>query len=385
MPFRSRSRERPRPPGKLVGIAALAVATLAVVAASAVALTSRTWLAHNMDVIYPIVAAVFVAGVALLILSRPGPKITASSGSVRPIGQTRASGSGEAYWPDYLSDRAPDPEPATTDQEASDPRPAGVVAGVPDLTVPARVSVTPSAPDDAATPPETALSPVALRILGAQRSSAQLAQLRDVAASRHRVALGDYWIDVVLAETPPSNYQGKWRTGHSWLAETPYLAWAPLPHDVPEGGVAFVCIGAWDEGCLFIDLAAAPGAISVGGDRVGAGRLADSIAHQLSVAAAADHPSTVIAVGAALPQPLPAGARWIQTLADLTPTVNVGVDAGPEVVFCELTSNEEAFALARYINGASRRVIPIIVANLPRAPWSFTAQPMHPRGDGQIA
>jgi hypothetical protein len=155
----------------------------------------------------------------------------------------------------------------------------------------------------------------------------------------------------------------------------PYLAWAPLPHDVPEGGIAFVCIGAGDEGCLFIDLAAAPGAISIGGDRTGASRLAESIAHQLG-AASADHLHAVIAVGAALPQPLPSGARWIRTLSDLTPPVDVSEDdAGPEIVFCELASNEEAFALARYSNSTSRRVIPVILANLPGAPWSFTAQP----------
>src|SRR6266568_6318092 len=66
------------------------------------------------------------------------------------------------------------------------------------------------------------------------------------------VALGD------LTRRRPVKAKG-------WVASAPYLVWAPLPHDVPGGGVAFACVGAGSGGCLFIDLAAAPGAVACGG------------------------------------------------------------------------------------------------------------------------
>ena len=46
--------------------------------------------------------------------------------------------------------------------------------------------------------------------------------------------------------------------------------------------------------------------------------------------------------------------------------------------FYENLPAEEAFALARYTNSAPHRVIPVILANLPGAPWSFTAESMRP-------
>jgi hypothetical protein len=228
---------------------------------------------------------------------------------------------------------------------------------------------------------QTSLSPVALRILGAQRSSAKLARMRDVSARRLELALGDDRIELVLAETPAVAHQGKAGRGRTWLAATPYLAWAPLPYDVPAGGAAFVCLGVGDEGCLFIDLAAAPGAVAIGGDRAAAGRLAESIAHQLCMSADSGRTCAVIAVGAALPPPLPAGVAWLSSLSELGSAPTDGGQDRAEVVFCELHSNEDAFALARYTNSAPGRVVPMILASLPDAPWTFTAHPRHPPGE----
>jgi hypothetical protein len=228
---------------------------------------------------------------------------------------------------------------------------------------------------------ETALSPVALRILGAQRSSAKLARMRDVPARRIELALGDDRIELVLAETPAVAHQRRAGHGHTWLAATPYLAWAPLPYDVPSGGAAFVCLGVGDEGCLFLDLAAAPGAVAVGGDRAAAGRLAESIAHQLCMPADARRSCAVIVVGAAIPPPLPDGVAWLSSLSELGSDATDGGQERTEVVFCELHSNEDAFALARYTNSAPGHVVPVILATLPGAPWSFTAHPRQPPGE----
>jgi hypothetical protein len=257
-------------------------------------------------------------------------------------------------------------------------------AVIPDDTAASSLSGPADSADDGAeraevSPPELNLSPIALRILGAQRSSARLAEAADVPVQRHQVGLGDDRIDVVLAEAPAAGHDGKRRSGHTWLTATPYLVWTPLPYDSPDDGVAFACLGAGDEGCLFIDLSAAPGTIAVGGDHAAAIRLAESIAHQLSMAATAGRPCIVIVVGDVLPEPLPPGAIWVDALRDLASASPEGSDDHTEIVFCELRSNEDAFALARYVGSAQRRVVPIVLANLPSAPWTFTSQPsLHP-------
>jgi hypothetical protein len=152
----------------------------------------------------------------------------------------------------------------------------------------------------------------------------------------------------------------------------PYLAWALLPYDIPGNGVAFACLGVGDEGCLFLDLGAAPGVIALGGDRAAAARLAESIAHQLSMPGDAGHRLDVIVVGDAVPEPLPAGVTRVTSLSDLRQA-----DSGDatRVIFCEPRSSEEAFALARHVVIAQRNAIPVVVGDLPGAPWSFTAQP----------
>ncbi|HMH93670.1 MAG TPA: hypothetical protein VK586_21640, partial [Streptosporangiaceae bacterium] len=48
---------------------------------------------------------------------------------------------------------------------------------------------------------------------------------------------------------------------------------------------------------------------------------------------------------------------------------------GTEMIFCQLRSNDDAFALARYVSSAHRRIVPVVLADLPGAPWTFTAQP----------
>jgi len=216
-------------------------------------------------------------------------------------------------------------------------------------------------------------SPVALRLLGAQRSSAQRRKAADVPAQSHEVAFGDDRIKVVLTEAPVAAREGKARTGHSWLAATPYLVWAPLPYDAPDDGVAFACLGAWEEGCLFIDLGAAPGAVAIGGDEAAASRLAESLAHQLCTGPASSR-TRIVVVGDVLPAPNPPGADWIASLDDLGSLPPPGADEQTELVFCRLRSNDDAFPLARYVASARRRVVPVTLANLPDAPWSFTAQ-----------
>jgi hypothetical protein len=216
----------------------------------------------------------------------------------------------------------------------------------------------------------TGLSPMAVRMLTAQRRDGTWDETADVPVRRLQVFSGDDQIDVVLAEVPAAGHDDEQGTGPA--GPRPHLAWTLMPYDIPGDGVAFACLGAGDEGCLFLDLGAAPGVIALGGDRAAAARLAESIVHQLSMPGDTGRRRDVIVVGAAVPDPLPAGVRRMTSLFDLRPA-----DPGDatRVIFCEPRSNEEAFALARHNVTAERNAISVVVGELPGAPWSFSAQP----------
>jgi hypothetical protein len=195
-------------------------------------------------------------------------------------------------------------------------------------------------------------------------------------AQHYQVMLGDDRVDVVLAQGPAACRNGKARNPKAWLATTPYLAWASLPYETPDGGVAFACLGAGDEGCLFIDLAAAPGTIAITGDRDSAAHLAESLAHQLCRQVADDSSCTVVLVGDVVPDPPPSRAVLAPTLHDLG-FVSDAAAPETEIVFCTLGTNEDASILARHASRSAHRVVPVVLADLPGAPWTFsiTAQP----------
>jgi hypothetical protein len=86
----------------------------------------------------------------------------------------------------------------------------------------------------------------------------------------------------------------------------------------------------------------------------------------------ASHPLAVTVVGDAVPGPLPAGVTEVAAISGLGPA---GSGDATTIVFCDLRSDEEAFALARYTAAAQHRVIPVVLAEVPDAPWSLTAQP----------
>jgi hypothetical protein len=88
----------------------------------------------------------------------------------------------------------------------------------------------------------------------------------------------------------------------------------------------------------------------------------------------------VVLVGDAVSEPHPAGATWVATLRDLATASPDGPLDRTDIVFCELSSSEDAFVLARHVTSAPRRIIPVVLGRLPGAAWSFTAQP-NPRGD----
>lgn len=288
----------------------------------------------------------------------------------------------EPTWPDFLA-LASDTEQATAASYACEPHDGRL--GTEPLDTPHSAG-TPDAPRendpyDHAGLAESGFSPAALRVLGARplRERGEY----DMPPQRYQVALGDDRIEVLLTDAPAVGQASRPRAGNTWLAATPYLLWAPLPYDVPDDGLAFACVGAGDEGCLFIDLGAAPGAVAIDGDTHATLRLAESIAHQLCARAAADHTFSVLSVGRAIPEPHPASARLVPTLRDLA---EASLDSPPDstdIVFCELRTNEDAFVLARHVRSSLHRVVPVVLGHLPGAAWSFTAHPGY-RPDGAL-
>ncbi|HMH92232.1 MAG TPA: hypothetical protein VK586_14250, partial [Streptosporangiaceae bacterium] len=259
--------------------------------------------------------------------ARHAPEVAAPSGATNAIDAT-----GELPWPDFLAAGGPDragsaAAPVAGARAVPWPDLAGPMTGELEDTVlngsvagdRGRAGELPGNPADSEGP--AALSAVALRILGTQRSSAHRGETTDVPTQRYTIASGGDWIQAVLMEAPAVRNDDKRRTGRTWLASTPYLVWTPLPYDAPDNGVAFACLGTGDKGCLFIDLAAAPGAITITGEADSAARLAESIAHQLCMASEAGRPCIVVAVGAALPEPPPPGAAWVASLGDLAASV----------------------------------------------------------------
>jgi hypothetical protein len=220
----------------------------------------------------------------------------------------------------------------------------------------------------------SALSPAARQLLGLRQRTAGPGRSAGHPVQHLEVALGSYRIEVLLAEAPASDRTSRSAKGQTWIASAPYLVWTPLPHDFPSDGGAFACLGAGDQGCLFIDLAAAPGAVVLAGDQVAATRLAESIAHQLCAGPAAGSISVVV-VGSALPPPPPLGAEWVASVGDLLQR-GPGPDGRQiEIVFCRIDSNDDVFPLARHVARARHRVVPVVLADLPGAPWSFIAHP----------
>ncbi|MFE5300721.1 hypothetical protein [Streptomyces sp. NPDC056632] len=191
--------------------------------------------------------------------------------------------------------------------------------------------------------------------------SARRAAVRRGAVQSLQVEFGDDLVEVDLT------------VGHPSLQDTS-IAWMPVPYEVPEGGAAFVCIGAAEgSGCLFLDLAQAPGMVSVGGDADGAQRLLESIVLQLSASPVLDQ-ACATAVG-----DMPIVAHGIErvesvaTLRELVTRREEEVDPPFEFVFCTVGSEDDTAALTDLLDGPGR-VVPIVLGDVPHSDWQLNVR-----------
>jgi hypothetical protein len=192
-------------------------------------------------------------------------------------------------------------------------------------------------------------------------------------AEVHQVLLGSDRVRITLAEdgAPESVAALIAANGQRYRH---YLAWAPLPYDTPEGGIAFAPLGSGDRGWLFLDLGQAPSAITIGGDRHAVTRLTDSIAHQLCTTSRGIRYAVVI-VGDALPKPHPPTASWLASLDRLSSALTAYPSQTTAIVFCELGTAAEAQALSDLVADARCRIVPVVLNGPVEGPWSITTTP----------
>jgi hypothetical protein len=275
--------------------------------------------------------------------SAPGPR------AERP---PRAPDGSDSRWPDFLA----------LGSHLAGPEGAAPEGTAPESIAPESIAADSTAADSTA---------------GGNARPTVLLETAQASAQEHDVVFGDDRIHVVLAGARFAGRDGQPGHGH---AAAPYLAWTQLPYDIPDIGRASACLGAGEDGYLFIDLAAAPGVVAIGGDGQAAVRLAESIADQLCTAFAAGGNCRVVVIGNALPPP--SGAARIDGLGDLKSALRGPVD-DITVVFCPSSSSQDLRTLERCASDAGHPVVPVVLASLPDAPWTFTASPVPQPGEDE--
>jgi hypothetical protein len=175
-----------------------------------------------------------------------------------------------------------------------------------------------------------------------------------------QVSFGDDVIQVQIAIAP---------------SEAAPLAWTPMPYDVPQDGVAYVCLGASDKGCLFVDLGRAPGPVAIGGDSDAAARLVESIAFQLSAALEPDRASVTVVgdIGKSMELGQVDRTSTLGQIVSRGSTLPEGAEPPLELLICSRDTARDETALAWLTSDRSRRIVPIVIGSLPTAPWSLTA------------
>ncbi|SDM43566.1 hypothetical protein SAMN04487981_101506 [Streptomyces sp. cf386] len=296
---------------------------------------------------------VFESGTSETVVSESGTSESGTSESVN-----RRSGSGEvgpapARIPTLL--RAP-----TAVRAAATPAPA-----------PASVVATAARPSRLTTPargPRAGSARRVPRTTGRTESaeqptpSATSAELPapPVPTLSHTVSFGDDRVTVILRGVRGDTEES--------LAGS--IGWHPVPYETPEGGLAFVCVGASEEdgGCLFLDLAQAPGAIAVRGEPDAGRRLVESLVLQLGASPILDQ-ACAVAVGSVAEL-----ARNVDTFesADDIPELitrrREETDPPLEFVFCEADTAQAESELAALL-ATPGQVIPIVLGRAAGARW----------------
>jgi hypothetical protein len=152
--------------------------------------------------------------------------------------------------------------------------------------------------------------------------------------------------------------------------------WTASPDEVPAAAVAPVCLGAGEDGCLFVDLALAPGVVTVTGDPRIRAELGAELANRLGAAIRAGARRCAVVV---------AGAPFHDDLLVTDPIrlaspADFDEEALPETVdvcflVCRLTSAADGDLMNALAKSTRRRIVPIVVDDVVASDWSLFGKP----------
>jgi hypothetical protein len=155
--------------------------------------------------------------------------------------------------------------------------------------------------------------------------------------------------------------------------DTPFH-WTASPEQVPTRAVAPVFLGAGPRGCLFVDLALAPGVITVSGEPLVRAQLGAQLVNRLGVAARDGNRRICVVVAGA-----PFDLDYIIVDAARVPALSAldqcALPAAAEVCFvvCHLAEPDDAARILALAGRRDRRIIPIVVDDVIGSDWSLFA------------
>ncbi|WP_433534238.1 hypothetical protein ACQPZK_18815 [Micromonospora sp. CA-249363] len=146
----------------------------------------------------------------------------------------------------------------------------------------------------------------------------------------------------------------RWGSAYGWLED----GWNPPPSSIP------VVLGERDGRRLWVDLAAAPDVLTLGGDPDASRRLGVRLLTQLAPAVDVVVIADVLGV-----EPLPERTRRLASLDELA-----RLDPVPlRVVFCPATSVGTLWRERRSLTPVGHRTVPVVIGAAPAARWSVRA------------
>ncbi|MGW5556461.1 hypothetical protein ACWER9_04445 [Micromonospora sp. NPDC003944] len=254
------------------------------------------------------------------------------------------------------------PTPVPAPRPAADDLPPSTARLVP---VESPESPTEPAPGDDRDPTDASAGTPAPVVTGLRRAIALPAgDLQRVAGIGSLAATAPGWFPPLVTEldsdATPTTVRlvgarpARWGSAYGWLEE----GWRPPPSSIP------VVLGEHDGRRLWVDLAAAPDVLALGGDedacrRLGV-RLLDQLGPTVDVVVVAD------ALGA---QSLPQRCRRLGSVGELA-----GLEpAALRVVFCPGASAGLLWRERRLLGSSGQRTVPVLVGEAPPARWSVRA------------
>jgi hypothetical protein len=160
-------------------------------------------------------------------------------------------------------------------------------------------------------------------------------------------------------------------------APTVYTAfhWTPAPEQYPALAIAPVFLGIGEGGCLFVDLALAPGVVTVTGQERVRAELGAELVNRLGSAVREGATRFAVAVAGA---PFDLDLLAVDPIRLSAPSeLDVAkLPATAEVCFlaCSLSTPAEAQAINALARSAGPRIVPLLIDNVVAGDWSLSGR-----------